>query len=272
MAKYSTLSSLFTAIANSLRGKTGGTGKIVADDFPTVIDGLSTGGITPTGTKNITTNGSHDVTTFATAQVNVPVPDGYIKPSGTKSITTNGTHDVTNYATAQVNVPVGVTPSGTKSITENGTYDVTSFASAAVNVPVPAQIAVVRTVTVSADVVGAQAYKLLSNDDFIKQHYADTGFSAAIFPLAPTDMATNVVHFNYHGNRNIGAANKVLYGVGFRSTSASAIGTAQFNNKINAKGYTQHMRVDNTGALYQYLHTDYTLKAGTYIIVLACAE
>lgn len=273
MAKYSTLGSLFTAIANSLRGKTGGTGKIVADDFPTVIDGLSTGGITPTGTKTITTNGSHDVTTFATAQVNVPVPDGYIKPSGTKSITTNGTHDVTSFASASVNVSTGITPSGTKSITENGTYDVTSFASAAVNVPAPAQIAVVRTVTVSADVVGtAQTYQLLSNDDFIKQHYADAGFSAAIFPLAPVNMGTNIVHFNYHANRNIGAANKVLYGVGFRSTSTSAIGTAQFNYKISAKGYSQHMRVDSTGALYQYLHTDYILKAGTYIIVLVCTD
>ena len=272
MAKYSTLGSLFTAIANSLRGKTGGTGKIVADDFPTVIDGLSTGGITPTGTKTITTNGSHDVTTFATAQVNVPVPDGYIKPSGTKSITTNGTHDVTSFASTSVNVPTGITPSGTKSITENGTYDVTSFASAAVSVPVPAQIAVMRTVTVSADVVGTKNYQLLSNDDFIKQHYADTGFFAVLIPVSPTTCTANVVTFNYHGNRNIGATNKVLYGVSFRCTSTSAIGTVAHTSVINAKGYSQHMRVDSTGALYQYLHTDYILRAGTYIIVLACTD
>lgn len=207
MAKYNTLNALFTAIANSLRGKTGGSGKIVADDFPTVIDGLSTGGITPSGTKNITSN---------------------------------------------------------------GTYDVSSYASAAVNVPTPAQMTVVRTITLASDVVGAQPYKLLDGDMFIKAHYADEGFSAAIIPLAPVAMEANVVHFNYHGNRNIGASNKVYYGVGLRSTSASAIGNAVFNNKINGKGYTQHMRVDSTGALYQYLHTDYILKAGTYLIVLTC--
>lgn len=63
------------------------------------------------------------------------VPDGYIKPEGTLSITENGTHDVTNYASAEVNVPTGITPSGTLTITENGTHDVTSYASANVNVP-----------------------------------------------------------------------------------------------------------------------------------------
>lgn len=37
--------------------------------------------------------------------VNVAVPASGITPTGTKNITTNGTHDVTNYASAEVNVP-----------------------------------------------------------------------------------------------------------------------------------------------------------------------
>lgn len=36
--------------------------------------------------------------------VNVPIPSGYIKPTGSKIITENGTHDVTQYASAVVNV------------------------------------------------------------------------------------------------------------------------------------------------------------------------
>ena len=69
--------------------------------------------------------------------VHVPIPDGYIKPTGSKSITSNGTHDVTSVASAVVNVPVPsgyIKPSGSKTITENGTHDVTQYASAVVNV------------------------------------------------------------------------------------------------------------------------------------------
>lgn len=43
MATHTTLSSLFTAIADAIREKTGGTDTIVADDFPTAIAGISTG-------------------------------------------------------------------------------------------------------------------------------------------------------------------------------------------------------------------------------------
>ena len=44
MAKHANLRELFTAIANSIRGKTGGTDAIIADDFPEAIDGIQAGG------------------------------------------------------------------------------------------------------------------------------------------------------------------------------------------------------------------------------------
>lgn len=58
--------------------------------------------IVPSGNKEITENGSNiDVGSFSTVSVNVPTG---ITPSGTLDITENGTHDVTNYASVNVNV------------------------------------------------------------------------------------------------------------------------------------------------------------------------
>lgn len=84
-------------------------------------------------TRGQTVNDSDTFKSYANKVLNL-AEAGSIKPSGTKTITSNGTHDVTSYASAVVNVPTGITPTGTKTITENGTHDVTSYASAVVNV------------------------------------------------------------------------------------------------------------------------------------------
>lgn len=60
--------------------------------------------IVPDGTKNVTANGTHDVTAYASVAVNVPIPDGYVKPSGSLSITQNGSYDVTEKAGVVVSV------------------------------------------------------------------------------------------------------------------------------------------------------------------------
>lgn len=99
----------------------------------------------PTGEKvvNITSNGTttEDVKAFATAKINVNVPSTGITPQGTKTITENGTHDVTNFAQAKVNVPVGITPVGTKeiSVTQNGevTEDVSTYENVHIVTNVP---------------------------------------------------------------------------------------------------------------------------------------
>ena len=55
------------------------------------------------GTTTLATAGKYCESNID-VDVNVPVPSGYIKPTGSKTITKNGTHDVTQYASAVVNV------------------------------------------------------------------------------------------------------------------------------------------------------------------------
>lgn len=89
--------------------------------------------IIPTGTKSISANGT-GIDVKAYEKVDVAVPG--ITPSGTLAIATNGSHDVTNYATASVSVPASAVDTGTKSITANGNgQDVVGYAAVNVNVP-----------------------------------------------------------------------------------------------------------------------------------------
>lgn len=83
--------------------------------------------ITPTGTKNITANGTDiDVAQYAKADVAVPGPTGNVE------LTENGADiNIAQYATATVAVPG---PTGSLTITENNTYDVSQYAEVVVNV------------------------------------------------------------------------------------------------------------------------------------------
>ena len=99
--------------------------------------------VTPTGEKtiNVTQNGTvtEDVTNYATAKVVTNVPASAVD-SGTKNINSNGTHNVVGYASAAVNVPNTYSQSdegkvvqsgalvsqSSATYTENGTYDTTT--------------------------------------------------------------------------------------------------------------------------------------------------
>lgn len=83
------------------------------DDYPDYIDDITTG-ITPSGTTSITTNGTHDVTNYASANVNVQ-PN---LQSKSETITTNTTttispdngYDGLSSVSITTNVSGGTTP------------------------------------------------------------------------------------------------------------------------------------------------------------------
>lgn len=70
-----------------------------------------------TVTENGTYTPEEKVDGFSSVTVNVPTG---ITPTGTKTITTNGTHDVTNYASANVNVTPTFTPEDNYKVVVNG--------------------------------------------------------------------------------------------------------------------------------------------------------
>ena len=87
------------------------------------------------GTLFAVNNGIHHamngVDAYSTVVVDVPIPDGYIVPSGELEITENGTHDVTAYASVNVNVESGagdvLTALVKRTITEFSDSDITEI-------------------------------------------------------------------------------------------------------------------------------------------------
>lgn len=104
--------SYLSDIADTIRSKLGVSDTYLPSEMADAIDDIG-GGVTPTGTKqiSISANGTttEDVTNYASAQITVAVPSASL---GTKSITANGTYTASSdsldgYSSVTVNVSGG---------------------------------------------------------------------------------------------------------------------------------------------------------------------
>jgi len=92
------------AIANAIRTKLGTDAAYKIGDMATAVSLIPTG-ITPTGSITLSSNGTYDVTNYASAVVATPVPSGNIEITADQY---EKTVDVTNYVTAKVYNPVSL--------------------------------------------------------------------------------------------------------------------------------------------------------------------
>lgn len=112
MSKAIITESLLSDIADAIRAKTGESADMTPTEMADAIATISGGGSAVLGTKSITQNGTYNASSDnydGYSQVTVNVSGG-VTPTGTKqiSITQNGTttEDVTNYASAEITVNV----------------------------------------------------------------------------------------------------------------------------------------------------------------------
>lgn len=92
------------------------------------------------------------------------------EPSGSIDISKNGTYTVAQYASAVVNVP-GIVPSENIKIESNGEYNVTNYATAQVNVSVPNQQYKVNIVTGSIPFYIQHAGVLNKEGSYVFSYY-----------------------------------------------------------------------------------------------------
>lgn len=275
MSKVMVTESYLDDIADAIRSKKGTQDTYTPAEMAEAIESISGGGITPTGTINITSNGTVDVTNYASASVAVPNPS-----TGTKqiSITSNGTttEDVTQYANAQItaNVPNSysavdegkVVSNGalvaqtSDTVTANDTYDTTLINSLTVAVSGGGSgLSLIDTITAT----GVRGTKIDVDINWFNTYNCifivpDLTFSAADWLYLGVDATSG----NNYSSKINGADSSMFVFVSPKSSSAASGVWVKDSGAATRSSFLQTIST----YLYFYLYNVSTTMTGKFYI------
>ena len=171
-----------------------------------------------------------------------------------------------------MNIQVPVLKNGITTLATAGKYCERNID---LDVQVP-QLLQVHTMVVDQDSTtdSAMAQWWLTDNDFVKNHYADPGFSVQIIPLQ-TYTEGYAISYSYHGNRalmNLGG--KAIHGFQLNRTNTNSTNVQTISGDcVEGTSYLGIPYVKADGSVVS-IHKggNTTLRAGQYLVILAVAE
>ena len=136
------------------------------------------------------------------------------------------------------------------------------------------QLMEVHRITVANDLTSASATFLLTNNQFVADHWDDTGFMIQLVPLNAIASGYGSV-YAFNGNREImNNGSSKLYGSNLHLNLSGGIGVSTANKNSSGGNYDSVPFVDSTRTGIATINntTSGTLKAGDYLLILSVAE
>lgn len=194
-----------------------------------------------------------------------------ITPTGSKSISLNGTYDVTEYAKAIVSVNPTLVQ---KTITANGNYNASSdnadgYSGVSVNIPLGSQnsICTIKTLTESPS-TGWVTFS--SANTLIAAHRSDASFSVGIIATTasqPRSAFRAAISCSVNLAENYTSQTQPIYGIYMRTSTSGIVGIVQNNSFLTATSTAGAIYVDTDGNIKAYSSSTYPICEGTYLVM-----
>lgn len=214
--------------------------------------------------------------TFAQMAENIGEIETGITPTGTKVISANGTYDVTQYASANVNVSAEAPTLITKSITANGTYNASSdsadgYSSVSVNVPTGSTNSRCFKMEISSDLKDSQWHYFNSADADIAAHKDDQTFVVTVMNITDFDTAKErTIGVTATNHKTNSFSSNVSFGMLLKANSSGVTGyggTAKAVTTTSPASGGSQIHVDADGKIGIYGSVYVPWVAGSYVAI-----